>query len=437
LAETGFDAVTPAEEQHPVVIGPAGPAPDGGPAAAGGAPAGTAAATGLRADVGVVRAGFRLDVRVDVAPGQILAVLGPNGAGKTTLLRALAGLVPLSSGKIAVDGDVWDDAGSDDAGSDDADGGVPGRFVPAVERSAGIVFQDYRLFPHLDVLDNVGFARRARGASKAASRRHATQVLGRLGLSELATRRPAQLSGGQAQRVALARALAADPRLLLLDEPLAALDARTRLEIRTELRQYLSTFDGPTVVVTHDPLEAMVLADRILVIEGGRTVQEGTPSAVARRPVTEYVARLVGLNLYGGAITDRGTGRIELDAGGTLFAAGHDPSIDAEGGARVLPMHGTRMLVAVPPTAISLYTHAPDVGSARNSWTGLVAGLELLTDRVRVAVDGTPDAVVDITPAALADLGLVTGQRVWLSAKATEVVAYPDPGVARRTVAPL
>lgn len=375
---------------------------DGDPAAGG----------ALRADVGVVRGGFDLEVRADVRAGEILAVLGPNGAGKSTLLRALAGLLPVSRGRVTVGDQTWDDADR-------------GTFVPAVDRRVGLVFQDYRLFPHLTVLDNVAFSRHVRGGRRPDARAHAREVLERLGIEELSARRPGQLSGGQAQRVALARALASDPRLLLLDEPLAALDARTRLEIRTELRGYLATFGGPTLVVTHDPLEAMVLADRILVLEGGRAVQEGVPAAVARRPATEYVARLVGLNLYRGAMTDRSTGRVDLDDGGRLFAAGHDPD---DGGGHVVPLPATRMLVAVAPTAISLYTHSPDAGSARNVWTGTVAGLELLTDRVRVAVDGTPDAIVDITPAALADLELRTGQQVWLTAKATEVTAYPAPG---------
>ena len=367
----------------------------------------------LQARVGVVRDGFDLDVSVGVRSGEILAVLGPNGAGKSTLLRALAGLLPVSSGQVRVDDETWDDAEA-------------AVFLPPAERRVGLVFQDYRLFPHLSVLDNVAFSRWVRGARRTDARAHARDVLARLAIGDLAGRRPAALSGGQAQRVALARALAADPRLLLLDEPLAALDARTRLEIRTELRGYLASFGGPTLLVTHDPLEAMVLADRILVLEGGRVVQEGVPAAVARRPATEYVARLVGLNLYRGAVTDRSTSRVELDDGGTLFAAGHD-----DDGAHVVPLPSTRMLVAVAPTAISLFTHAPDAGSARNVWTGVVSGLELLTDRVRVAVDGAPDCIVDITPAALAELGLRTGQPVWLSAKATEVTAYPDPGSHR------
>jgi molybdate transport system ATP-binding protein len=374
----------------------------------------TTATTGqrLHGDLVVDRGVFRLDVTIEVEPGQILAVLGPNGSGKTTLLRTLAGLVALSDGRVASGDQVWDEPAA-------------GVFVPAVDREAGLVFQDYRLFPHLSVLDNVAFAPRARGAGRREARLEATAVLSQLGLSELADRRPGRLSGGQAQRVALARAIASRPRLLLLDEPLSALDARTRLEIRAELRRHLATFPGPTVLVTHDPLEAMVLADRVLVLEGGRAVQSGAPSAVARRPATEYVARLVGLNLYTGAITDRATRRIDLDSGGTLYASGVDSTEDQ---ARVLPFDGTRMLVALSPNAITLHTHQPEHSSARNVWAGQIAGMELLTDRIRIAVDGHPDALVDVTPAAVAELELTAGQRVWLTAKATEVIAYPDPG---------
>jgi molybdate transport system ATP-binding protein len=374
----------------------------------------------LLARVVVRRGDFTLDAEVQVGPGQVLAVLGPNGSGKTTLLRALAGLLALTEGRIAVGEQIWDDAGRGD-------------FLPAVRRSVGLVFQDYRLFPHLSVLDNVAFPARAAGARRTAARAGAVGWLDRFELAELADRKPSQLSGGQAQRVALARALASSPRLLLLDEPLAALDARTRLEIRSELREHLTAFPGPSLVVTHDPLEALVLADQIMVLESGRVVQTGTPSAVARRPATEYVARLMGLNLYTGILTDRATRRVDLDSGGVLFAAAHDPD-DAAGGSGdavpVVPLGGARMLVVLAPSAIAVHPSEPAPGSPRNVWPGTITGIELLTDRARLAVEGRPSALVDITPAAVADLRLTTGQQIWLSAKATEVVAYPDPGRA-------
>ena len=355
----------------------------------------------LSVGVTVRRGGFTLDVAVDVAPGEVLGVLGPNGAGKTTLLRALCGLTAITTGRIRLGAEVLDDAAAD-------------TFVPTERRPVGVVFQDYRLFPHLDVLDNVAFSPRSRGATRREARVRATTWLERLDLVELASRKPHEISGGQAQRVALARALAAEPRLLLLDEPLSALDARTRLEVRTRLRHHLKDFAGPVLLVTHDPLEAMVLADRLLVIEDGRVVQEGTPADVARRPATQYVARLVGLNLYAGDLDpDRTT--VSLDGGGMLAVS---PQDEISSGARVL--------VGLRPSAITIHTARPEHASPRNVWPGTVGGLELLVDRVRVQVDGVPPALVDITPAAVAELGLHTGQQVWLSAKATETDAYPD-----------
>ena len=362
--------------------------------------------TGLAARVVVERGtGFRLDAEVAVAPGEVLAVLGPNAAGKTTVLRAVAGLVPLSGGRIAVDGEVWDDP-------------VTGTWRDVADRAAGLVFQDYRLFPHLSALDNVAFGARARGARRGVARAAAAAWLARVDLADVARRRPAELSGGQAQRVALARALVLEPELLLLDEPLAALDARTRLELRGELRRHLTGFAGPSLVVTHDALDALVLADRIAVLEAGRVVQTGRPVDVARRPATEYVARLVGLNLYRGRVSPAGGGRVDLDGGGALVTAVRDEP------------PGARVLVAVPPAAVTLHAAHPPAGSPRNVWRGTVTGVELLTDRVRVAVDGAPPALADITPAALAELRLARGSEVWLSAKATETVAYPDPAAA-------
>jgi molybdate transport system ATP-binding protein len=355
----------------------------------------------LYVDIAVRRGVFRLDVAITVAPGEVLGVLGPNGAGKTTLLRALAGLVAVTEGSIRLGDTVLDDVSTD-------------TFVPAEHRPVGLVFQDYRLFPHLSVRDNVAFAARSRGAGRSDARRHADVFLGRLDLTGLARRKPDELSGGQAQRVALARALAADPAMLLLDEPLAALDARTRLEVRAELRRHLKGFGGPVLLVTHDPLEAMVMTDRLMVIEEGRVVQHGTPAQVARRPATQYVARLVGLNLYPGTLASA-DGTVQLSAGGRLSAAPGDP----------LPAAGSDVLVALRPSAIALHTERPGHGSPRNVWAGTITGLELLADRVRAQVAGDPDALVDLTPAAVAELGLCPGLEVWLSAKATEVDVYP------------
>jgi molybdate transport system ATP-binding protein len=365
-------------------------------------PAGERSRAGcLDVDIAVRRGTFRLEVAMTVAPGEVLGVLGPNGAGKTTLLRALAGLAAVTEGSIRLGDTVLDDVAT-------------ATFVPAEQRPVGLVFQDYRLFPHLSVRDNVAFAARSGGARRAEARQHAERYLGQLDLTALARRKPAELSGGQAQRVALARALAADPAMLLLDEPLSALDARTRLEVRTELRRHLKDFGGPVLLVTHDPLEAMVMTDRLLVIEDGHVVQHGTPAQVARRPATQYVARLVGLNLYPGTVASA-DGTVRLSAGGSLTAALGDP----------LPTAGTDVLVALRPSAIAVHTERPGHASPRNVWAGTISGLELLADRVRAQVDGQPGALVDLTPAAVADLGLRPGLSVWLSAKATEVDVYP------------
>ncbi|MDT4989819.1 MAG: molybdate transport system ATP-binding protein, partial [Micromonosporaceae bacterium] len=230
---------------------------------------------------------FRLDARLGIAAGEVVALLGPNGAGKTTALRALAGLAPLSAGRIRLDGAVLDDP----------TGGV---FVAPQRRPIGVVFQDYLLFPHLTALDNVAFGPRRHGVDRRAARTLAAGWLDRVGLAEQARHKPRQLSGGQAQRVALARALAVTPTLLLLDEPLSALDARTRLDTRAELHRHLTDHPGATLLVTHDPLDALVLADRLVILEDGRVVQDGDAATITARPRTDYVARLVGLNLYRG-----------------------------------------------------------------------------------------------------------------------------------------
>ncbi|WP_155354461.1 ABC transporter ATP-binding protein [Acrocarpospora macrocephala] len=340
----------------------------------------------LTARLRLTRPNFRLDLDLEVAPGEVVALLGPNGAGKTTALRLLAGLTRLTEGHITLDGQPLHD-------------------LAAEKRPIGMVFQDYLLFPHLSALDNVAFGLRCHGTAKAESRRQAAAWLARVGLEDHAGVRPRQLSGGQAQRVALARALVIRPRLLLLDEPLAALDAHTRLEIRSQLRRHLADFDGATVLVTHDPLDAMVLADRLVVIEHGTIVQEGTPTEVARRPRTDYVARLVGLNLYRGTATDR---QIKVDD--ILFTV----TERLEGPA----------FLAFAPSAVALYRTRPD-GSPRNLWQATIDGIERHGDNIRIHLSGPIPAAADITPAAVTALDLTPGQNVWASVKATETHAYP------------
>ncbi|WP_063770689.1 ABC transporter ATP-binding protein [Streptacidiphilus carbonis] len=344
-------------------------------------------------------AGFRLDITLRARPGEVLALLGPNGAGKTTALRALAGLAPLDAGRLALDGRTLEEPAA--------------RLrVPTEQRPVGVVFQDYLLFPHLSALDNVAFGLRARGGhrrgSRAAARAEAAGWLDRVGLAEQAGARPRSLSGGQAQRVALARALAPRPRLLLLDEPMAALDARTRLDVRTQLRRHLAEFDAVAVLVTHDPLDAMVLADRITVIEDGRVVQDGVPAEIARHPRSDYIARLVGLNLF------RGT------------ADGHDVLVQGESGPVPVTTADSAdgaVFVAFPPSAVTVHRTRPDT-SARNLWQAVVTGMELYGDQVRLDLAGDLRFTADLTQVAVAELGLAEGSEVWAAVKATQTHAY-------------
>jgi molybdate transport system ATP-binding protein len=334
-----------------------------------------------------------LDMELTIDAGEVVALLGPNGAGKTTLLRAVAGLVPFNSGHVLLDGKVLEDTAT-------------GQYVPTERRPIGFVFQDYLLFPHLSVVDNVAFGLRSRGMPRGAAAEKAVEWLGRVGLEGYARAKPAELSGGQRQRVALARALAPDPRLLLLDEPLAALDVTTRAEVRRDLKRHLASFQGIRLVVTHDPLEAVALADRLIVMENGRLVQTGTPAEVTERPRSQYVADLVGVNLIRGE-ADHGTVRTP---GGTAVAAA-----GAESG---------EVFAMIHPRAVAIYRRRPE-GSPRNVWPGRASNIELLGNRVRVRIDGEVPLVAEVTPAALKELDLVEGGEVWLSFKATDVGVYP------------
>ena len=347
----------------------------------------------LDAHLVVHRPGFTLDAALRVEPGEVVALLGPNGAGKTTALRALAGLIALDDGYVQLHDRALDEPAAR-------------RFTPPEQRRIGVVFQDYLLFPHLSAVDNVAFGPRCRGLSRAEARSRAGELLSRVGLAEHARKKPRQLSGGQAQRVALARALATEPQLLLLDEPLAALDARTRLDTRAHLRGHLGAHPGPAVLVTHDPLDAMMLADRLVILEDGRVVQTGDAATVTSQPRTDYVARLVGLNLYRG------------HAEGTRVRVGDDFTLTT-----ATPQTGG-VFVAFPPAAVALYAVRPE-GSPRNTWPATVTAVARHGDALRVELSGPIAVAADVTPAAAVHLGLEPGREVWASLKATEATAYP------------
>lgn len=347
----------------------------------------------LAAHLVASRGAFVLDVALKAPRGAVVGLLGPNGSGKTTALRVLAGLTPLHHGSIVVGGEVLED---------------PARRVRAAahRRRAGVVFQERLLFPHLDVLDNVAFGPRRRGATRRSARQQGRIWLDRTGLTTLAHRRPHELSGGQQQRVAITRALASEPLLLLLDEPLAALDAAATVELRRFLRQHLSDFAGVSVLITHEPLDALVLCDEVVVLEHGRAVQSGTPAEVSRHPRSAHVAALMGLNLLRG----RAEGGVVRLPGGQQVVVAHPATGD--------------VFVSFRPSAVTVHTDRPHA-SARNVWPGRVAGITPHGDIVRLHLKGPVPLVADVTPQALTALGLSEGDEIWAAVKAVEVAAYP------------
>lgn len=345
----------------------------------------------LEARVALLRGELDLDVEITVAAGVMVAVVGPNGAGKTTLLRAVAGLTPVRDGRVVIDGIVVEDS-------------ARGVNVAPETRPIAFMFQEGLLFPHMTVRDNVAFGLRARGVGKAEARMRADRWLDEIGLPTRGGNRPKSLSGGERQRVALARALITEPRVLLLDEPLAAVDVSARVELRRVLREQLARYAGVRLLVTHDPLEAMALADRVVVLEHGRVSQIGTIADVTARPRSRWVATMLGLNLFRGVATHQG-----VDVGGATIAA-------------LSEVRGEAFAV-VHPRAIALHRARPE-GSARNVWRGETESLDLEGDRVRVRVAGAIPVVAEVTPAAVAELGLAAGGDVWVSVKATEVEVY-------------
>jgi len=348
----------------------------------------------LSADVQLRRGTLDLSVDIEVRPGEVLALLGPNGAGKSTLLRCLAGLAAVDAGRIMIDSNAVDDP-------------AVAAFVEPEDRSVGFVFQNYVLFEHMTIVENVAFGLRASGTPKAQALATAHDWLKRVGLAELAAGRPKALSGGQAQRVALVRALATSPRVLLLDEPLAALDVGTRAVVRRDLRRHLESFEGMAILVTHDPVDAYALADRVAILDAGRIVQVGTLAEVTARPRSRYVADLVGVNLVSGNVSE---GVLATSSGARVVIA------DAPGGPS---------LAIIRPHSISLVRDHPEGSSARNVWAGTVAEIDRLGERARVSIDGLLPLTAEITVAALEAMQLRSGDVLFATVKATDIEVYP------------
>ncbi len=348
----------------------------------------------LEVDVRAHTGSFAVDAALDTADGTV-ALLGPNGAGKSTVVAVLAGLVRPDAGTVVLDGRTLDDP-------------VGGVHVMAERRGIGVVFQDRLLFPHLSALDNVAFPLRAAGGRRAGARARAAEQLARLAPAVRSGARPSELSGGEQQRVALARALITEPRLLLLDEPLTALDVAARADVRTLLREVLASFDGVSVLVTHDPVEALTLADRVVVLEEGRVTQTGTPEELRRAPRTRYTAALVGTNLFRGRVTplEPGVGRLVTDDGEV-----------------VVPWPGPaagEAVATLAPIDVALHLRAPE-GSSRNVLEGRVEEVAIDGGRARIRVNGHPPVVAEITAGSADRLGLREGDHVWASFKTVEL----------------
>lgn len=384
---------------------------------------------GLSARVTVRRPAFTLDVALEVAAGEVVAVLGPNGAGKSTLLGALAGLLRPDAGRIELNGRVLTD--------------IPlGLHTPTHHRHVGLLAQEPLLFPHLTAAANVAFGPRCAGVDKARAAEAAAFWLAQVGATELADRRPSQLSGGQAQRVALARALAGHPELLLLDEPLSALDVDVAPMMRALLRRVLrggpavaagggpdgGVGDGRSVglrggvartalLVTHHLLDAVVLADRVVVIADGRVVEDGPTRQVLTRPRSPFAARIAGLNLVSG------TGC----SGGLRTPDGTVVSGMSGSGAE----DGAPAVAVFPPSAVAVFRRRPE-GSPRNVFAVTLASMEQHAEVVRMRAAAPPGGpawidtlAADVTPAAIADLGAEPGASLWFAVKANEVGIHP------------
>lgn len=354
----------------------------------------------LDVDVSASRGAFQVRAAFEALAGQTVALLGPNGSGKSTLVATIAGLLPPVRGTIELDGVVLDDAAG-------------GSHMPPERRPIGVMFQDLLLFPHLSAIDNVAFPLRARGGARSEARERAADLLGRLGVAVRAEARPRDLSGGEAQRVALARALIAEPALLLLDEPLSALDVGARVRIRELVRTELARFPGVRIIVTHDPVEASTLCDRLVLVEGGRVTQIGSPEEIRSAPRSRYAADMVGLNSF--------RGRLEpLEDGAGLLRTGEGDVVAAwpEGS------DGGEAIGLLRPIDVTLSLESP-AGSARNVFRGEVTSIAIDSERARVRIATAPPLVAEVTLSSVRRLGLRDGAIVWASFKAVEVQVLP------------
>ena len=349
----------------------------------------TVQASGLRAHLDVIVEGFHLQIEFDAQPGEMVAVLGPNGAGKSTPVRALTGLEPLQAGRLELAGRTLDAP-------------TEGVFVVPHERSIGTAFQDALLFPHLNVRDNVGF-----GLDRSQRASVGDALLAEVGLAGFGSRSVDGLSGGEARRVAIARALAGDPDLVILDEPFAGLDVGARSGLRQLIAERRSDSDAPWLLITHDPTEARLLADRIVVLEAGRVTQIGTPAEVQAQPASHYVAELVGVNLFQGSARD---GRVAV-ASTEIELTVVDQSLTGD------------VRLTVRPESVALHAGPPG-GSPRNAWEARVGDVHRLGDLVRVHLDAPLPLVADVTPGAVSELGIASGATVWVAIKATSLDVF-------------
>ncbi|WP_304115889.1 sulfate/molybdate ABC transporter ATP-binding protein [Mycolicibacterium bacteremicum] len=353
-----------------------------------------------------VEARFRqrdVDIDITLADGEVLAVLGPNGAGKSTLLQLISGLLLPDTGRISLGDVVLTDTAT-------------GTFVPPHARGVAMLSQQAMLFPHMTAEANVAYAPRCRGLSRSAARAQAHRWLAAVGAGELAARKPAELSGGQAQRIAVARALAAEPRLLLLDEPMAALDVMSAPALRRLLREILGRGAGPArtaVIVTHDLLDALAIADKVVVIDGGRVVEHGPVRDVLSAPRSDFAARIAGVNLVSGVLAEPGVLRTHW--GATISGLGELAA-------------GAPGVALFRPSAVAVHLNAPHA-SPRNVIDVQIAELDIHGSTVRVRgaeqPDGSTGLAADITASAAADLDLQIGQRVYFVMKTQEVQLHP------------